>query len=193
RYDTEGRDIMLGFENTEGYNFEVAGWHDSTGNRLSTQKNCTVRLTLGGISEIVLELKKREVQIETSEYERIVTEYYVPGKIAGKLERKQAYDYRLRLVSDYKLSDDLVFAYDTYKYDLYQGQTIIDGKPSFFRGERHPSFESGKAASDWFWNCDRSFPIHLRRSDNPTLKFNYSAHTVESASTRYLIPENIDL
>ncbi len=193
RYDTEGATVTLTMENAEGYNFEVAGWYDPMRNPLSTGKTCPVRLTLGGISEIVLELKKREVRLETSEYEQVVTDYFVPTNVIGKLERRQAVDYRLRLTADYKLSDDLVFVYDTYKYDLYQGQTIIDGKPSFFRGERHPSFESGKAASDWFWNCDRSFTIHLRRSDNPTLKFNYSAHTVESASTRYLIPENIDL
>lgn len=193
RYDTEGATVTLTMENAEGYNFEVASWYDPMRNPLSTGKTCPVRLTLGGISEIVLELKKREVRLETSEYEQVVTDYFVPTNVIGKLERRQAVDYRLRLTADYKLSDDLVFVYDTYKYDLYQGQTIIDGKPSFFRGERHPSFESGKAASDWFWNCDRSFTIHLRRSDNPTLKFDYSAHTVESASTRYLIPENIDL
>lgn len=193
RYDTEGATTTLTLENAEGYNFEAAGWYDLARNLLSTGETCPVRLTLGGISEIVLELKKREVRLETSEYEQVVTDYFVPTNVIGKLERRQAVDYRLRLTADYKLSDDLVFVYDTYKYDLYQGQTIIDGKPSFFRGERHPSFESGKAASDWFWNCDRSFTIHLRRSDNPTLKFNYSAHTVESASTRYLIPENIDL
>lgn len=193
RYDTEGGDVVLGFENAEGYNFEVAGWHDGAGNRLSAEKSCTVRLTLGGISEIVLELKKREVRIEAGTAERIVTEYYVPGKIAGKLERRQAHDYRLRLVSDYKLSDDLVFAYDIYKYDLYPGQTLIDGKPAFIRGEAHPHFRTGEVASDWFWDCDRRFAIRLRRNDNPQLRFDLSRHAVESASTRYLIPENIDL
>ena len=141
----------------------------------------------------MLELKKREVQLETREYEQVVTDYFVPTNVIGKLERRQAVDYRLRLTADYKLSDDLVFVYDTYKYDIYQNQTIIDGQPSFIRGETHPKFHTGATASEWFWNRNRQFSIKLRQSDNPTLKFNRSTHTVESESTRYLIPESINL
>lgn len=193
RYDTEGATATLTMENAEGYNFEVASWYDPARNLLSTGTTCPVRLTLGGISEVVLELKKREVQIETGEYERIVTDYFVPTDVIGKLERRQAIDYRLRLTSDYKMSDDLVFVYDAYKYDIYPNQTIINGHPSFIRGEAYPKFHTGATASEWFWNCLHQFAIKLRQSDNPTLKFNRAAHTVESESTRYLVPENISM
>jgi len=192
-YNTEGGDLSLAFEPADGYNFEVDGWYDPDGNLLSAEKNCPIRLTLDGISDVELRLKKREVRIETSDCERIVTEYYVPSKTGNKLERRQAHDYRLRLTSDYRLSDDLVFTYDTYKYDLYLNQTVIEGQPSFIRGEAHPRFHAGETASDWFWRCDKRFAIVLRPSDNPTLRFDRSAHAVESESTRYLLPDNITL
>ncbi len=192
-YNTEGSDLSLAFEPAEGYNFEVAGWYDAAGNLLSAEKICPIRLTLDGISHVELKLKKREVRIETTDCERIVTEYYVPSKTGNKLERQQAHDYRLRLVSDYRLSDDLVFAYGTYRYDLYPNQTVIDGRPSFIRGEAYPRFHTGETASDWFWRCDKRFAIMLCPSDNPQLRFDRSAHVVESESTRYLLPENITL
>lgn len=193
RYDTEGATVTLTMENAEGYNFEAAGWYDPARNPLSTGKTCPVRLELGGISEVVLELKKREVRIATNDYERIVTEYYVPSKTAGKLDSRQAIDYRLRLTSDYKMSDDLVFEYDIYKYDVYPNQLFIDRNPSFIRGAAHPHFRTGQVASDWFWNCDHRFAIKLRQADNPTLKFDYSTRTAESNSTRYIIPKEITM
>lgn len=192
-YNTEGSDLSLAFEPADGYNFEVYGWYDPDGNLLSTEKNCPIRLTLDGISSVELKLKKRKVDIKTSDCERIVTEYYVPSKTGNKLERQQAHDYRLRLTADYRLSDDLVFVYDTYKYDLYPNQTVIEGRPSFIRGEAYPRFHAGETASNWFWRCDKRFAITLRPSDNPQLRFDRSAHTVESESTRYTLPNEIEI
>ena len=192
-YNTEGSDLSLSFEPADGYNFEVSGWYDAAGNLLSAEKNCSIRLTLDGISHVELKLKKREVRIEATDCERVVTEYYVPSKTGNKLERQQAHDYRLRLTADYRLSDDLVFVYDTYRYDLYPNQTVIDGRPSFIRGEAHPRFHAGEMASDWFWHCDKRFDITLRPSDNPQLRFNRSTHAVESESTRYILPNEIEI
>ncbi|MCM1219242.1 MAG: hypothetical protein NC548_32575 [Lachnospiraceae bacterium] len=193
RYDTEGATATLTLENADGYNFEAAGWYDASGKLLSTENDCPVRLTLGGVSEIVLELKKREVRLETKAYERVATQYYVPSTTGNNLESQQAYDYRLRLTADYRLSDDLVFVYELCKHDVYQNQTFLEGQPSLIRGEAHPKFPAGASASEWFWDYYHRFAITLRQSDNPTLKFDRSAHTVESATARYLIPENINL
>lgn len=193
RYDTEGATATLMLENDDGYNFEAAGWYDPAGNPLSTGKTCSVRLTLGGISEIVLELKKREVRIETGDYEQVVTMYYVPRATDNNLESRKAYDYRLRLTADYKLSDNLVFHYDMSKYDIRPNQIFFDGQPSFIRGSGVSKFHAETTASEWFWDYYRRFVITLRQADNPTLKFDRAHHTVESASTRYLLPENINL
>ncbi len=97
------------------------------------------------------------------------------GQIAGW---KTDYDYRRNWQSDYRLSDEIRLYYETYRWTL----TVPPVEQKAWTVE---------PATGYFWRIDDDFTIYLRSSDNPTLKFDRSAHAVESESTRYIFPNEI--
>ncbi len=177
-YAVEGECATLELRNDPGYNFEAAGWYDAAGNRLSTGNVCEIIVTYETAPEIVLELKKRQVRLTLTPSYRKPYNYPVAnanGQIAGW---KTVYDYRRNLQSDYRLSDEIRLYYETYRWTL----TVPPVEQKAWTVE---------PATGYFWRIDDDFTIYLRSSDNPTLKFDRSAHAVESESTRYIFPNEI--
>jgi len=179
-YRVEGEPVVFAMANEPSYNFEAAGWYDADGKLLSTESFCTIAARYATPTDYRLELEKREVKFTMGQPYRKPYQYPIPGSNGQIASWKTVYDYRLKLQYDYRPTDDILLYYEKYRWQI----TV-------------PPIEQKKwtveSATGFFWRIDNRFRLLIRQSDNPDLIFDRARHAVESASTRYLLPAEIEM
>lgn len=184
-YNTEGEEITLSLVNDELFNFEVAGWYDTAGNKLSGENTYSLKLSTDCITDLKATLKPRTVSITRLGVARLEFQYLVMEN--GRPVPKSAYDYRTQYSANYKASEPIKFYYEEYRLDK--------GKipPPAVKCYAAPTLSKGATKSGYIWRYDNNFTVYLRASDNPEFKFNYSMRYIESGSTRYYIPSDVKM
>ena len=184
-YNTEGQTITLTLVNESGYNFEVAGWYDSTGKLLSAGPTFPILLSRDCMTNFELRLKKRTVTISRAGIYHEPLSYLVMEN--GKPVAKTVYNFRTQLLADYRVSDPIKFYYEEYRFDM---STI---PPTGRKSNAAPALNNGTTRTTYLYRIDNDFKIYLRKADNPGLTFNSTSRYVESNSTRYNIPSGITM
>lgn len=184
RHNMEGETLRLALENNPGFNFEVAGWYNGQA-LLSSESTYPLKLSKACISSLKVKLKPRTVTIVKNGNTDIETKYVV--QINGKPVVKSVWDCRTSLSADHKVSEKITFAYPGSQYNT----SVIPPIVKEFSGIAQ--FTPGTDWAGHLYRTDGNFDIYLRTTDNPDLRFNFQAHYVESASTRYYIPANITM
>ncbi len=179
-YRVEGEPVVFAMANEPNYNFEVVGWYDADGKLLSTESSCTIAADYTAPTDYRLELEKREVKFTMGEPYRKSYRYPVPGSSGQIASWKTVYDYRLNLQYDYRPTDNILLYYEKYRW-----QTTVPPVE-----QKEWTVES---ATGYFWRIDNRFRLLIRQPDNPDLVFDRARHAVESASTRYLLPAEIEM
>lgn len=184
-HNTEGEIVTLELVNEELFNFEVEGWHDTSGNLLSGEATYPLKLSTDCITDIKIELKQRTVTLSRMGIAQLEFQYLIMQN--GRPVPKVDYDYRTQYSADYKASEPIKFYYEEYRLDKSKVP------PPAVKTNAAPVLSKGATRSGYFWRYDNKFTVYLRASDNPDLKFNNSMRYVESKSTRYYIPSDVKM
>ena len=91
-HNVEGETVTLALVNDDLFNFEVAGWYDTSGQLLSGEATYALTLARDCITDIEVRLKPRTVTITRQGIARIEFQYLVME--GGRPVPKVAYDYR---------------------------------------------------------------------------------------------------
>ena len=94
-HNTEGEKVTLALVNEELFNFEPAGWYDSSGQLLSDQATYTLKISRDCITQIEVRLKPRMVTITRQGIAQMEFQYLIMQN--GRPVPKVAYDYRCLL------------------------------------------------------------------------------------------------
>lgn len=180
-HDTEGETVTLSLVNEPKFNFEVAGWYDSTDKLLSSDPTFAILLSRDCIADLKVKLKQRTVTIRKDGVYHQPQNYLVMEN--GKPVSKTVYNYRTQLLADYRVSDPIKFYYEEYRYDM---STI---PPTPRKSNAAPTFNNGASQTSYLYRIDNNFKIYLRKADNPGLTITSSY--IESSSTRYILPSGI--
>ena len=184
-HNTEGEKVTLALVNEELFNFEPAGWYDSSGQLLSDQATYTLKISRDCITQIEVRLKPRMVTITRQGIAQMEFQYLIMQN--GRPVPKVAYDYRMQYSSDYKVSEPVKFYYEEYRLDKSKIPPIGYKTPAA------PTFTKGKTKSSYLWRCDKQFSVSIRPGDNPGFKFHYNEKYIESANTKYYLPPDITM
>lgn len=184
-HNTEGEMITLALVNEELFNFEPAGWYDSTGQLLSNEATYALQLSRDCITQLQVRLKPRTVTITRQGIAQVEFQYLVME--SGRPVPKVTYDYRTQYSADYKASEPIKFYYEEYRLDKSKIPPV--GQKSFGM----PTISKGARNSTYLWRCDKKFTVYLRPEDNPGFTFNKSRKYIESPSTRYMIPDDVTI
>ena len=177
--------VTLKLVNDELFNFEVAGWYDTSGQLLSGEATYALTLARDCITDIEVRLKPRTVTITRQGIARIEFQYLVME--GGRPVPKVAYDYRTQYSADYKASEPVKFYYEEYRLDTSKIPPV--GRKS----AGMPTIPKGATKSTFLWRCDEKFSVSIRPADNPGFKFNYNDRSVESQTTKYYLPSDITM
>ena len=184
-HNTEGEKVTLALVNEELFNFEPAGWYDSTGQLLSNEATYALQLSRDCITQLQVRLKPRTVTITRQGIAQVEFQYLVME--GGRPVPKVTYDYRTQYSADYKASEPIKFYYEEYRLDKSKIPPV--GQKSF----GIPTISKGARNSTYLWRCDKKFTVYLRPEDNPGFTFNKSRKYIESPSTRYMIPDDVTI
>lgn len=184
-HNTEGEIVTLELVNEELFNFEVEGWYDISGNLLSGEATYPLKLSTDCITDIKIRLKQRTVTLSRMGIAQLEFQYLIMQN--GRPVPKVDYDYRTQYSADYKASEPIKFYYEEYRLDKSKVP------PPAVKTNAAPVLSKGATRSGYFWRYDNKFTVYLRASDNPDLKFNNSMRYVESQSTRYYIPSDVEM
>ena len=184
-HNTEGEKVTLALVNEELFNFEPAGWYDSTGQLLSNEATYALQLSRDCITRLEVRLKPRTVNITRQGIARIEFQYLVME--GGRPVPKVAYDYRTQYSADYKASEPIKFYYEEYRLDRSKIPPVGQ------RSTAMPTITKGARNSTYLWRCDEKFSVSIRPGDNPGFKFHYNDRYIESASTKYYLPPDITM
>ena len=114
-HNVEDETVTLALVNEDLFNFEVAGWYDTSGQLLSGEATYALTLARDCITDIEVRLKPRTVNITRQGIARIEFQYLVME--GGRPVPKVAYDYRTQYSADYKASELIKFYYEEYRLD----------------------------------------------------------------------------
>ena len=184
-HNTEGEKVTLALVNEELFNFEPAGWYDSTGQLLSNEATYALQLSRDCITRLEVRLKPRTVNITRQGIARIEFQYLVME--GGRPVPKVAYDYRTQYSTDYKASEPIKFYYEEYRLD----RSKIP--PVGLRSTAMPTITKGARNSTYLWRCDEKFSVSIRPGDNPGFKFHYNDRYIESQTTKYYLPSDVTM
>lgn len=184
-HNVEGETVTLALVNEDLFNFEVAGWYDTSGQLLSGEATYAFTLARDCITQLEVRLKPRTVNITRQGIARIEFQYLVME--GGRPVPKVAYDYRTQYSADYKASEPVKFYYEEYRLD----RTKIP--PVGQRSTAMPTITKGARNSTYLWRCDEKFSVSIRPSDNPGFKFHYNDRYIESQTTKYHLPPDITM
>ena len=184
-HNAEGEKVTLALVNEELFNFEPAGWYDSTGQLLSNEATYALQLSRDCITQLQVRLKPRTVTITRQGIAQVEFQYLVME--GGRPVPKVTYDYRTQYSADYKVSEPIKFYYEEYRLDKSKIPPV--GQKSFGM----PTISKGARNSTYLWRCDKKFMVYLRPEDNPGFTFNKSRKYIESPSTRYMIPDDVTI
>ena len=184
-HNVEGETVTLALVNEDLFNFEVAGWYDTSGQLLSGEATYALTLARDCITDIEVRLKPRTVTITRQGIARIEFQYLVME--GGRPVPKVAYDYRTQYSADYKASEPVKFYYEEYRLD----RTKIP--PVGQRSTAMPTITKGARNSTYLWRCDEKFSVSIRPSDNPGFKFHYNDRYIESQTTKYYLPSDVTM
>ena len=184
-HNVEGETVTLALVNEDLFNFEVAGWYDTSGQLLSGEATYALTLARDCITDIEVRLKPRTVTITRQGIARIEFQYLVME--GGRPVPKVAYDYRTQYSADYKASEPVKFYYEEYRLDTSKIPPV--GRKS----AGMPTIPKGATKSTFLWRCDEKFSVSIRPADNPGFKFNYNDRSVESQTTKYYLPSDITM
>lgn len=109
-HNVEDETVTLALVNEDLFNFEVAGWYDTSGQLLSGEATYALTLARDCITDIEVRLKPRTVNITRQGIARIEFQYLVME--GGRPVPKVAYDYRTQYSTDYKASEPIKFYYE---------------------------------------------------------------------------------
>lgn len=182
-HNVEGETVTLALVNDESFNFEVAGWYDTSGQLLSGEATYALTLARDCITDIQLRLKPRTVTITRQGIARIEFQYLVME--GGRPVPKVAYDYRTQYSADYKASEPIKFYYEEYRLDRSKIPPVGQ------RSTAMPTITKGARNSTYLWRCDEKFSVSIRPADNPGFKFNYNDRSIESQTTKYYLPSDV--
>ena len=184
-HNVEGETVTLALVNEDLFNFEVAGWYDTSGQLLSGEATYALTLARDCITGIEVRLKPRTVTITRQGIARIEFQYLVME--GGRPVPKVAYDYRTQYSADYKASEPIKFYYEEYRLDRSKIPPVGQ------RSTAIPTITKGARNSTYLWRCDEKFSVSIRPGDNPGFKFNYNDRSVESQTTKYYLPSDITM
>ena len=184
-HNVEGETVTLALVNEDLFNFEVAGWYDTSGQLLSGEATYALTLARDCITDIEVRLKPRTVTITRQGIARIEFQYLVME--GGRPVPKVAYDYRTQYSTDYKASEPIKFYYEEYRLDRSKIPPVGQ------RSTAMPTITKGARNSTYLWRCDEKFAVSIRPGDNPGFKFHYNDRYKESANTKYYLPPDITM
>ena len=184
-HNTEGEKVTLALVNEELFNFEPAGWYDSTGQLLSNEATYALQLSRDCITRLEVRLKPRTVNITRQGIARIEFQYLVME--GGRPVPKVAYDYRTQYSTDYKASEPIKFYYEEYRLDRSKIPPVGQ------RSTAMPTITKGARNSTYLWRCDEKFSVSIHPGDNPGFKFHYNDRYIESQTTKYYLPSDITM
>ena len=184
-HNIEGETVTLKLVNDELFNFEVAGWYDTSGQLLSGEATYALTLARDCITDIQLRLKPRTVTITRQGIARIEFQYLVME--GGRPVPKVAYDYRTQYSTDYKASEPIKFYYEEYRLDRSKIPPVGQ------RSTAMPTITKGARNSTYLWRCDEKFAVSIRPGDNPGFKFHYNDRYIESQTTKYYLPSDVTM
>ena len=184
-HNVEDETVTLALVNEDLFNFEVAGWYDTSGQLLSGEATYALTLARDCITDIEVRLKPRTVTITRQGIARIEFQYLVME--GGRPVPKVAYDYRTQYSADYKASEPIKFYYEEYRLDRSKIPPVGQ------RSTAMPTITKGARNSTYLWRCDEKFSVSIRPADNPGFKFNYNDRSVESQTTKYYLPSDITM
>lgn len=182
-HNVEGETVTLALVNDDLFNFEVAGWYDTSGQLLSGEATYALTLARDCITDIEVRLKPRTVTITRQGIARIEFQYLVME--GGRPVPKVAYDYRTQYSADYKASEPVKFYYEEYRLDKSKIPPVGQ------RSTGMPTISKGARNSTYLWRCDEKFAVSIRPADNPGFKFNYNDRSIESQTTKYYLPSDV--
>lgn len=183
RHSTEGEQVELTLVNNERYNFQVAEWLDSNGKSLATTPSYTLTMSKQCDPTLKIKLAQRTIQLQRGAVAEVPFRYVV---YYGQTPiEKYVYDHKTSVFSEHNASDRILFRYPASRYDT------MSIPPQLREFEGGQQLIKGSNWCGYFWRAFDDIEIYLHQTDNPDLKFNYSSRYIESASTRYLIPEDI--
>ena len=184
-HNVEGETVTLALVNEDLFNFEVAGWYDTSGQLLSGEATYALTLARDCITDIEVRLKPRTVTITRQGIARIEFQYLVME--GGRPVPKVAYDYRTQYSADYKASEPIKFYYEEYRLDRSKIPPVGQ------RSTAMPTITKGARNSTYLWRCDEKFSVSIHPGDNPGFKFHYNDRYIESANTKYYLPPDITM
>lgn len=184
-HNVEGETVTLALVNEDLFNFEVAGWYDTSGQLLSGEATYALTLARDCITDIEVRLKPRTVTITRQGIARIEFQYLVME--GGRPVPKVAYDYRTQYSADYKASEPIKFYYEEYRLDRSKIPPVGQ------RSTGMPTISKGARNSTYLWRCDEKFAVSIRPADNPGFKFNYNDRSIESQTTKYYLPSDVTM
>lgn len=184
-HNVEGETATLKLVNDKLFNFEVAGWYDTSGQLLSGEATYALTLSRDCITDLEVRLKPRTVTITRQGIAQVEFQYIVME--GGRPVPKVAYDFRTQYSADYKASEPVKFYYEEYRLDRSKLPPV--GQKSFGM----PTIAKGATNSTFLWRCDGKFSVSIRPADNPGLKFNYNDKSVESQTTKYYLPSDVTM
>ena len=184
-HNVEGETVTLALVNEDLFNFEVAGWYDTSGQLLSGEATYALTLARDCITDIEVRLKPRTVTITRQGIARIEFQYLVME--GGRPVPKVAYDYRTQYSADYKASEPIKFYYEEYRLDRSKIPPVGQ------RSTAMPTITKGARNSTYLWRCDEKFAVSIRPGDNPGFKFHYNDRYIESQTTKYYLPSDITM
>ena len=184
-HNVEDETVTLALVNEDLFNFEVAGWHDTSGQLLSGEATYALTLARDCITDIEVRLKPRTVNITRQGIARIEFQYLVME--GGRPVPKVAYDYRTQYSADYKASEPVKFYYEEYRLDTSKIPPVGQKSAGM------PTIPKGATKSTFLWRCDEKFSVSIRPGDNPGFKFHYNDRYIESQTTKYYLPSDITM
>lgn len=184
-HNVEGKEVILKLVNEELFNFEPAGWYDNTGQLISDEPSCELKLSRNCITEIEVKLKPRTVTIARQGIAELKYQFLVME--GGRPVPKVDYDYRTQYTADYKASEPIKFYYEEYRLD--KSKLPPEGQKSVGM----PTIPKGATNSTFLWRCDKKFSVSIRPADNPGFKFNYKDRYIESQTTKYFLPSDVTM
>ena len=184
-HNVEGETVTLALVNEDLFNFEVAGWYDTSGQLLSGEATYALTLARDCITDIEVRLKPRTVTITRQGIARIEFQYLVME--GGRPVPKVAYDYRTQYSADYKASEPIKFYYEEYRLDRSKIPPVGQ------RSTAMPTITKGARNSTYLWRCDEKFSVSIHPGDNPGFKFHYNDRYIESQTTKYYLPSDITM
>ena len=179
-HNVEDETVTLALVNEDLFNFEVAGWYDTSGQLLSGEATYALTLARDCITDIEVRLKPRTVTITRQGIARIEFQYLVME--GGRPVPKVAYDYRTQYSADYKASEPIKFYYEEYRLDRSKIPPV---------GQRSTAMPTRN--STYLWRCDEKFSVSIHPGDNPGFKFHYNDRYIESQTTKYYLPSDITM